>query len=122
MTLIELSTRVLQKLGVLASGEVADADDHSLIQTKYGSLYEQLQGLSLAAWASNEDIPEYAAEAIVQMVAAICVDEFEISDPKRSALLLEGMLHMQPPAQAEKALRKQLARAYVSSPIQSEYF
>jgi len=122
MTLTELSTRVLQKLGVLPTGEVADADDADIVQTKYGSLYEQLQTLSLVSWAADEAIPEYAAEQIVQMTAAISVDEFEISEPKRSALMIEGLLHLNPPSQAEKSLRRQLARNYVSYPARPDYF
>jgi hypothetical protein len=122
MTRTELYTRTLQKLGTLAAGEVASADDAALIQTKYGSLYEQLQTLGLVAWAATEDIPEYLAEPIVQMVAALNVDEFEITDPKRSTLLLGGMLHLNPPSQAENVLRKQLARNYVSSPATPDYF
>lgn len=122
MTLVELHQRALQKLGRLATGQTADADDAAIIQTKYGSLYEQLQTLALLTWAADETIPEWAAEAIVQMIAALSVDEFEISEPKRSTLILQGLLHMNPPSQAENSLRKQLARNYVSSPATPDYF
>jgi hypothetical protein len=122
MTSAELAQRVLQAMGLQAAGESAQPEDVQLVGTKYGSLYRQLLALSLVAWAESEDVPEEFAEQIVMMVAALCVNEYEIIDARRNVLLQGGLLHLTPPSYAEKSLRKQLAVNYVSSPAETEYF
>lgn len=122
MTLAEMVDRVLQKLGVQATGETSAPEDVQLVRSKYAGLYDELQTLSLVDWSDDDDIPPFAEESIIQMVAARCVTEFEIEEPKRSAVLAEGLLYSNPPSFAEKTLRKQMASVFIPEPASPDYF
>lgn len=122
MTLNELANLVLQKLGEQAAGESSSPEDVQLVLRKYRGLYDQLQTFSLVDWSDDDDIPPFAEEPILQMVAALCVNEFEVEEPRRSILISEGILHNVPPSQAERALRKQMASVLITEPATPDYF
>lgn len=122
MTSAELQVAVLQELGVLASGESANAADGAIVTAAYGKLYEMLLTEGLVSWTDSEDIPLFAAEPLTWMVAYLCCGSFGVTAQKKLELRAKGGLSVQPVSDAERILRRQLARGYVSAVQQTEYF
>lgn len=120
MTLIDLYRKALEKLQVVAAGEAVDPDDNALVAAKYAALYEMLITKKLVAWAANDDVPDFAVVPLTAMLAFLAANEFGI-DAQRFAL--EGALDVPGTVSiAERQLRAQLVRDYVSVPATSEYF
>lgn len=122
MTLAELRIAALQETGTLASGESAAPEDDQFVSEKYDTLYQMLLTLGLVAWAADEALPEYADMPLTMMLAAFIAPAFGVSGQKLGELRLAGMVGMSPPSLAERQLRQQLAKGYVSHPVQTEYF
>lgn len=122
MTLAELRTAALQEAGILASGEIASAEDDQLAARKYAALYDMLLTLGLVAWAADDDVPDYADIPLTMMLAAAIAPAFGVSGQRLLDLRLAGSIGLMPPSSAERALRQQLAKHYVSHPVQTEYF
>ncbi len=117
MTLNDLYRKTLEEMTVVAAGEPADAGDLALIASKYLSVYEQLRGLKLVTWSNTEDVPTYVVEPLAWMLSFAASQNF---GKKPDAL--KGAIGLPSPSLAERMLRQQLARDYISSPAQSEYF
>jgi hypothetical protein len=125
MTSAELQVAVLQELGVLATGESALAADGAIVTDHYGSLYEMLLTEGLVSWAAADNIPDFAERPVTLMVAYLCCGKFGVSAQKVAELKRVGALSLAPveggPSEAERQLRRQLARGFVYSPIQTEF-
>lgn len=122
MTLAELRIAALQETGTLASGDPVAPEDDQFVSVKYDAVYQMLLTLGLVAWAADEDIPEYANHPVTMIVAAVIAPAFGVSGQKLNELRLAGMLGMSPPSLAERQLRQQLAKNYVSHPVRVEFF
>lgn len=122
MTSAELQVAVLQELGVLASGESANASDGAIVTDKYNALYEMLVTEGLVSWTSTDDIPTFAERPITMMVANLCAGSFGLPAQKKAELQFAGALSAVPPSEAERTLRRQLARSVVYAPVETEYF
>lgn len=119
MTLVELYEKTLQKLHVVAAGESAEPEDTALIADKYVSLHAMLLVKGLVTWTVTAAVPENAAQPVISMLAYLSASEFDI-DP--NSLAPECALDLPVPSLAERQLRGQLAKSYVSYPAASEYF
>jgi len=119
MQLNDLYRAVLEKLTVVASGTPADADDIKTVRTKYGKLYEMLDGEDLVNWTSGADVPDGAAEPIISMLAFMCAREFG-QDP--GPLAAEGALFAPAISLGERQLRRFVASKFISTPQATEYF
>lgn len=118
-TLTDLYRKTLEELQVVAAGESADGDDTRIVSEKYAALYQQLAGMDLVGWGPTDDVPDYAALPLTQILAYVCALPFG----KNAAGYVQlAALGLTPPSLAEKQLRAQLTRAYVSWPATSEYF
>lgn len=115
MTLPELRIAALQEAGILAAAESPSAEDDVLVTAKYAALYDMLLSEGLVAWAASDDLPDYASVPLTMMLAAVIAPAFGIEGQKL-ADLRQGY------AAAERMLRRQLAKHYVSHPVRSEYF
>lgn len=122
MTLQELYRRTLERLQVAGDGEPAQPADVQIVAAKYDAVFEMLHGKGLADWDAQQDVPPDAGLALIFIMAAHCADDFNIPEPRKSALKVEGYLDMPTPSLAERMLVKRLASAYISKPAQSEYF
>ncbi len=122
MTLTELYTAVLQEMGVLAAGEVAEADDADKVAQKYLALYAMLEAKNLVSWGDSDEIPSYAEVPLTMMLAFLCASAFGISPQRRMELGVLGSLDAERPSLAERMLRKQGARKYYYSPARTTYF
>jgi hypothetical protein len=126
MTLTQLRTRVLQRIGVLASGENPDADDADVIQKRYEMVYNLLLDKNLATWAVTEDIPDSLEIPLLQIVSYYSAAEFGIIGQLYEQLKIEGAIdlpkQMGGPSLGERMLRKSQAESYSNEPAQPDYF
>jgi hypothetical protein len=107
---------------VLAVAQTANADDVALLATKYANLYDMLLTEGLVAWALTEDIPAYAVEPVCMMLAALSAKDFGIPEGEYGLMQAEGGLSLERPSLAERTLRRQLAKNYIYTPVQADYF
>lgn len=112
MTITELATRTLEKLGKLASGSTPDSDDVTLITAAYTSYYQELLTLHLVDWGSTDDIPERSARALISLLALEVADEFRINEVRLQRLQL-----LEDKNKARLAIA--IAPDYISQPIYS---
>lgn len=126
MNAAELQVAVLQELGVLSTGESANPADAAIVDQKYATLYEMLLSEGLVSWAADDDVPDFAGNAVVLMTAYLCCGAFEVPPQKKAELTRRGQLNLKPseggPSEAEIQLRRQLASRFVYQPAQTEYF
>lgn len=118
MTLTDFYRKVLEKLEVAAAGESAAPEDTALIASRYASIHSLLLANGLVSWAVDEDVPDEAVSPLIMAVAFEAADEFG-DEKERYA---SGAIGLPQPSLAERQLRQLNARAYVSTPAQSEYF
>lgn len=119
MTLIDLYRKVLEKLEIAAAGEAAAPEDTQLVADRYVGLWNQLRVSGLVSWAIGDDVPDEAAQAVIDACVYVCADEFG-EDSNRYALA--GAIGLPQPSLAERTLRRLHSRAYVSHPARPEYF
>lgn len=80
MTLENFYRRVLQRLGILASGETASAEDRALVEETYTAVYEEISARigNRAYWSVTGEVPDELALPLATIVAFQLVDEFEV--------------------------------------------
>ena len=122
VTLEDLYQRTGAKLGIVRADESLSAEDGDLLGDTYASLHDQLLSEGLCTWSASEDVPDWAAPILVDLLAALLVDHFGLEEPRRSLVKLEGTLGMAPVSLAERKLRRQLALPYVPQTVWTEYF
>lgn len=126
MTLTQLKQRVLEKLQVLASGESPNIADATIVGTRYTSLHEMLITDGLINWTPTEDVPTWAEEPIVLMVAAASMHEFGLPAARKAELRHDGQYNLPSsqggPSLAERQLRGQAAKNFVYYPQATEFF
>lgn len=122
MTLAELRRAALQECGILASGEEAEPEDDQLCSDKYATLHDLLLSEGLVAWAVDESVPAYADQPLTMMLAAVIAPAFGVSGQRLADLRIGGSVGLPQPSIAERMLRRQLTKNYVSAPVKSEYF
>lgn len=126
MTLTDLKVAVLRELRIIAAGEDAPAEYVEIVGARYAALYDMLLTKGLVSWTSTAEVPEYAEMPLIAMLAYLCAGPFGINPVRKAELKLAGALDLSPaeggPSLAERQLRRQLAKNYVSYPAQSEYF
>ncbi len=122
MTLTDLYTATLQELGVLAAGEVAEADDTDKVAEKYRALYAMLEHKNLVQWGETDDVPTYAEVPLTYMLAFLCAPAFGVSGQKRQELGVLGAIDAGQPSLAERMLIKQGTKRFHYTPVRTESF
>lgn len=121
MTLDELNALVGRKIGILASSETLTAEDDDVMDIAYTSLHAELVALGLARWGATESVPAAYADPVACLLAALVVDQFGVSEPKRSEIKSDT-LGISPAGQAEKRLRRLVATDYIPSESRATYY
>jgi hypothetical protein len=122
ITLADIYQRTGAKLEILRADENLEAEDGDLIADAYIGLHDQLLSEGLMTWGKADDVPEWAAPILVDMLAALLVDQFGVEEPRRSTVKIEGILGSSPIGMAERKLRRQLALPYVPNSVPVENF
>ena len=118
MTLTDLYAQTLIKMQITAAGESPDPDDSALIGTKYTALYALLLSRGLVSWALADDVPDEAVQPLVQMLSYASAASFGPEQGRYAT----GELDVNPPMPAERQLKKNVARSYVSYTQPTVYF
>lgn len=92
MQIEDFYRRSLQRLGILASGETASAEDRALVVETYESLYEEIQARvgTRAYWSLGGDVPDELALQLATIVAYQLTDEFEVPMEKVMKLRVDA--------------------------------
>lgn len=122
MTPAELRNAALQECGVLASGESAEPADDQLVTQKYAALHDVLLAEGLVAWPVDGDLPDYADNPLTMMLAAYIAPAFGVSGERLASLRAGGAFGLPQPSIAERMLRRQLAKNFISTPVKTDYF
>jgi len=122
VTLADLYQRTGAKLGIVRADESLSAEDGDLLGDTYASLHDQLLSEGLVTWSPTDDVPDWAAPILADMLASLVVDHFGLEEPRRSLVKIEGALGMSPVSLAERKLRRQLALPHVPQTVATEYF
>ena len=120
MTLQELKTRVLIRLGVLAAGEPPAPEDGQTVLERYRPLNALLLEHGLIDWTHEDEVPAEYELVMIDMVAAEAVGHFAHPDP--ASVIAMGKFGLPSPSPAERQLRRLSATSYISRPVESEYF
>lgn len=115
MTLAELRDKVLQRLGVLAAGEIASAEDAALAEDLLRGVHAELEVLGIALW-TLDDVPDYAVGAVIRMALPEVGPSFGVVSVN-GLPLDEGYREM-----AIRRLRELTADRVPSVPGTAEYF
>lgn len=79
-TVGEIAKEVLQEIGRLPDGQVAPASQVKTVENAYKMLYEELLNNSNVNWAAGDDIPDFAANPIIVMLAGRVSGRFGVPD------------------------------------------
>jgi hypothetical protein len=92
MQLEDFYRRALQRLGILASGETASAEDRALVVETYESVYEEINARvgTRAYWSVGGDVPDELALPLATIVAYQLTDEFEVPAEKAMKLRMDS--------------------------------
>jgi len=101
--------RVGSKLAILGAKQAMQPEDRDTIKHAWLTLHAMLDKNGLALDGPDEEIPDHVADPLIDMLAAILVDDFGIADPRRSAIRGEGLFGLPNASPAERRLRKVLA-------------
>ena len=115
MTLAELRDKVLQRLGVLAAGEIASQEDAALTESALRGVQGELEQLNIALW-TLDDVPDYAAGAVIRMALPEVGPSFGVV-AINGLPLNEGYREL-----AIRRLRELTADRAPSAPGTAEYF
>ncbi len=126
MTPAELRRAALEELRVVAAGDPIAPDDDLLLTRKYAGLLSVLLKERLADWGPTEDIPAYAELPVTQMLAYLAASSFGIEAGRMEQLRQMGGLDLPAtqggPSQAERTLRRMVARKPVPSIFRGTYY
>ncbi len=76
----EIAKEVLQTIGRLPDGQVAPASQVKTVENAYKMLYEELLNNSNVNWSAVDDIPDFAANPIIIMLAGRVSGRFGVPD------------------------------------------
>lgn len=85
-SIVDLSVRVLEKLGVRGVGDADDASDNQKALQKLRAAQYLLESEDLLRWTEH-DIPRYAEEPLVMIAAYLAAEDFG-QNPKADWLML----------------------------------
>lgn len=106
-TTSQIRDKVLKRLGVLAVGQSATAEQAADIDAAYLELYGRLSIKNLVEWWSADDVPAQFVGPVVAMVARERAVEYGLSTERYARIQAEAI-------EAERELRRVLTAPYVS--------
>ena len=110
-TIAEITKEVLEEIGRLQEGQVATAAQLQTVEDSYDGLWEELYNDSAIAWASDDDIEDYAADAIIILLAGRVAGRFGVPNVWKQLEPLQ-----------KRKLRQQMASPYEPQPTQADHF
>lgn len=106
----QLVNRALRKLGVLAAGQAAEAEDYSAVDDTVESVMSDLASRNIWQWGDPDQIDEDAFEHLADLLANSNAKDFGAQPDETARLLAESRL-------------RQLSQTFLSGQPQAvEYF
>lgn len=122
VTVANFKQKVGFRLGIIRSTENLKAQDAQLIQEAYESLYDELDEESLVDFYVGDPIPDKYVDILVGMVAARCVDDFGIEEPRKSSMILRMGYGNEVCSQFERRLRRMAQVGPQDEPLAIEHY
>lgn len=122
ITVADFKQKVGFRLGIIRSTENLKAQDADLIGDAYVSLWEELDRFHLVDFYVDEAIPDEYADILIGMVAARCVDDFGIEEPRKSSMILRMGFGNEVCSQFERRLRRMAQVGPKDEPVAVEHY
>ena len=87
MNLEDFYQEVGDKLNLIAAEEPLESGDRKVIADKYLGVHAEYSRRDLFPWFDDEDVPDWAADAVATIVASRLVTKFSVSQLRREQLL-----------------------------------
>ena len=87
MNLEDFYQEVGDKLNLIAAEEPLEAGDRKVIADKYLGIHAEYSRRDLFPWFDDEDVPNWAADAVATIVASRLLTKFSVSEARRVQLL-----------------------------------
>lgn len=113
-TLADLRNATLEKMGIVAAGETANADDATTVERIITDKHAELEDLSLVYWPTSA-IPNAVFGSLTKIMAYECGAEFMLSGNDIAALKTWN-------DEAMKALHRHIATKVSDAPVRANYF
>lgn len=113
-TKAQLRDRVLQELGILATGETATAEDAALVETTIDDQHAMLDREVFVTWVTSA-IPDTVIEPLTVVLAARLAGRYGLPADRRQELLTLAALAM-------GELRTQVQAETDTAPIPAVYY
>lgn len=113
ITVAELRNRTLRHLKQLEAQEQASAEDASVVEAAYDTLFAELETLGLAYWTKTA-IPEDVVRGLVWMLGADVAPDFVAIEEVAGYVSLRE--------QGERLIRRVTAKPNYNMPIERNYF
>lgn len=113
-TKAQLRDRILQRLGVLASGQAATPEDATLAEDTIDSVHNELRKLGLVPFLTSA-VPDWAKMPLRDIVARDLVGEFGVTGERLGEIVAGEAL-------GRRRLHEQMAKDRPPVRTQAEYF
>jgi hypothetical protein len=77
-----IRNQALKKLGILATGQTAQAEVATDLDAAYTQVYAMLDSLSLTTWDFDEEVPDEFVIPVVHLVAGSRKDEYSVPNDR----------------------------------------
>lgn len=114
LTKEQMRNRILQKIGILASGETASSEDADLVETAIDDLNEHLVARGLSTWETSA-IPQEVAIAFRDWCAATVMDQFDVPADMQAKITADRTI-------AERDMKMVVRADDPGAPIVGSYF
>lgn len=109
-----IRNKALKKLGVLADGQTATAEQSASVEAAYDEVYARLDHIGLVVWSSTEEVPDQYIAPIVALVAMERAEDYSIPDSRFQRLAVQA-------ARAEMEIRRIMSGRWMN-PTEVEDF
>lgn len=110
-TKAEIRDRALRKLGVLATGQTADANAADLAGTAYDEIHAELTELGLAIWPLTAECPDRLSEHVANLVAYRLVNDFSVSSERYQRIVADS-------SRSESYIHRMINGEYLYKPVE----
>lgn len=84
--LATIYNRTLRRLGVLARGQTATAEDTDDMGQAYNEIYAWLDRHEITSWDSTDDVPDEFVNDIVALMAFTRLDDYGVNAERRASI------------------------------------
>jgi hypothetical protein len=89
-TLATIYNRTLRRLGVLARGQTATAEDTADMVNAYAEVWARLDKRHLAYWDDDDSVPNEHVNDVVALMAKSRLDDYGVDGERRVSILSDA--------------------------------